>query len=114
VNLAATINNISEKTLSSEQLVANAIKTIKTKNPAIKAFSDTYFDDAMEMARACDLDAKKGVWRGPLHGVPFGAKDLLYTRGRRTTRGSAVFKNFIPTENAVIVERVGWRRQARF
>jgi len=92
--------------VTSEQLVRDSVDAIGRLNPAINAFADTYFEESLETARDCDRDARKNRWRGPLHGIPFGVKDLFLTKNRRTTRGSVAFQNFVPHESAPIVERV--------
>ena len=48
----------------------------------------------------------KGRWRGPLHGIPVGLKDLFDTAGVRTTGGSALFADRVPTEDADVVRRL--------
>lgn len=80
--------------------------TIKSKNSTLNAFSDIYEDDALSIADQRDEQAKKGKILGSLHGVPVGVKDLFYVKDRRTARGSAAFKNFVPSETAPIVERL--------
>ncbi len=91
---------------SSLEMVHDSINSIKAKNAEINAFSETYFDEALAAASACDEDRNRGISRGPLHGRPFGAKDLFLTRGRRTARGSKAFRDFVPNETAPLVERL--------
>ena len=104
--LSQIIQQISRRDLTAEQLVSASINSIKAINPSVNAFSDTYFEEALETARDCDRDAKKNRWRGPLHGIPVGVKDLFLTKGRRTSRGSVAFQDFVPSESAPIVERI--------
>ena len=92
--------------LSAESLVAQSFKAIKAKNQSVNAFSDIFEDDALATARACDREAAAGHWRGPLHGVPIGVKDLFLTAGRRTARGSAAFRDYVPDSSAPIIERI--------
>jgi Asp-tRNA(Asn)/Glu-tRNA(Gln) amidotransferase A subunit family amidase len=61
---------------------------------------------AMEQARRADAELAAGRSRGPLHGIPWGAKDLLDTAGILTTYGAAPFRHRIPDKNAVVVERL--------
>jgi len=91
---------------ASLEIVEKAIESIKTNNQTINAFSETYFDEALETASACDVDRQVGICRGPLHGIPFGVKDLFLTKDRRTARGSQAFRDFVPKETAPIVERI--------
>jgi Asp-tRNA(Asn)/Glu-tRNA(Gln) amidotransferase A subunit family amidase len=61
---------------------------------------------AMTQARRADRELAKGIWRGPLHGVPWGAKDLLAVRGYPTTWGAAPFKDQVIDEDATVVRRL--------
>src|SRR5262249_46754280 len=61
-------------------------------------------------ARTCEAEARKGHFRGPLHGVPVGIKDIFYTNGLRTTMGSVIFKDFVPDCDARAVTKL---KQAR-
>lgn len=108
--MAKTIERISQEIsvqdTSSVSIVAAHLDAIKTKNTTLNAFSDVYDDEALNLAEQRDEEAKQGKIRGPLHGVPVGVKDLFLTKGRRTARGSAAFKDFVPTETAPIIERL--------
>jgi aspartyl-tRNA(Asn)/glutamyl-tRNA(Gln) amidotransferase subunit A len=57
-------------------------------------------------ARRCEDEARNKNFRGPLHGVPVGIKDIFYTRGLKTTMGSAVFNDFVPDEDAAAVTKL--------
>ena len=57
-------------------------------------------------ARRCEDEARNKNFRGPLHGVPVGIKDIFYTKGLRTTMGSVVFKDFVPNEDAAAVTKL--------
>jgi Asp-tRNA(Asn)/Glu-tRNA(Gln) amidotransferase A subunit family amidase len=61
---------------------------------------------AREQARAADAEIARGKWRGPLHGVPWGVKDLLDTAGIRTTWGAEPFKNRVPSKDGTVVARL--------
>jgi len=104
--LAQIARKIRSMRLTAEELVGRSLEAIKAKNQSVNAFSDVYGEEALAAARACDRDAAAGRWRGPLHGVPIGVKDLFLTEGRRTARGSAAFRDFVPDRSAPIVERV--------
>jgi len=106
LGLARLSELLRSKQLSAEALVCQSLNTIKTKNQTVNAFSDLYEESALAAARACDREVAEGKWRGPLHGIPIGVKDLFLTKGRRTARGSIAFRDYMPDENAPIVERV--------
>jgi amidase len=61
---------------------------------------------AMEQAKRCDAEIAKGIWRGPLHGVPIGLKDLCYTKFAPTAGGTTIHAKFVPSFNATIVDRL--------
>jgi aspartyl-tRNA(Asn)/glutamyl-tRNA(Gln) amidotransferase subunit A len=60
----------------------------------------------MAQARLAEDEIQRGQWRGPLHGIPIGLKDLIDTAGIRTTCGSALFADRVPTEDAYVVQRL--------
>src|SRR5262249_38100321 len=53
-------------------------------------------ESVLSEARKCEVEARSGRIRGPLHGVPIGIKDIFYTKDLRTTMGSILFKDFVP------------------
>lgn len=61
--------------------------------------------EALAAAREAEAAIRRGEYRGPLHGIPIGHKDLYWTRGVRTTAGSRVLEHFVPTEDATVVAR---------
>ncbi len=92
--------------LSSVSLVELCLQRIKTHNPTLNAFGDVFEQAALREAKACDLEAAEGNWRGPLHGVPFGIKDLFSTAGLRTTKGSLTSLEYVPESDAPIIARL--------
>ncbi|WP_313375734.1 amidase family protein, partial [Pantoea sp. CTOTU50773] len=90
--------------ISSEKLVGNCLQQIKSHNPTLNAFGDVYDEQAMEVAKSCDRERQSGKSRGPLHGVPFGVKDLFSTAGLRTTKGSLTSLDNVPEHDAPIIE----------
>lgn len=59
-----------------------------------------------EEARRAEEEIRRGRYRGPLHGIPIGHKDLLYTHGIRTTAGSRVLRDFVPDHDATVVRKL--------
>ena len=88
------------------QLVESSLLAIETHNPTLNAFGDVYAEAALEQARAMTAEARAGRYRGPLHGVPFGIKDLFSTAGMRTTKGSLTGLENVPTQDAPIIRRL--------
>jgi aspartyl-tRNA(Asn)/glutamyl-tRNA(Gln) amidotransferase subunit A len=63
-------------------------------------------DAVLTAAVECEKDARNGSFRGALHGIPIGVKDIFYTKGLRTTMGSPVFADFVPDHDAAAVTRL--------
>jgi aspartyl-tRNA(Asn)/glutamyl-tRNA(Gln) amidotransferase subunit A len=94
------------KSVSPVELTTDLLARIGTLNPKLNAFITFMADSALAQARQAEAEIGQGNWRGPLHGVPLGLKDLIDTAGVRTTAASALFKDRIPTRDAEIVRRL--------
>jgi len=92
--------------VSSVELVEESLKRIARVNPKLNAFITVTSEAALERARAADAELAKGVDRGALHGVPIAHKDLVMTRGVRTTAGSKIFSDFVPDQDAVVAAKL--------
>jgi aspartyl-tRNA(Asn)/glutamyl-tRNA(Gln) amidotransferase subunit A len=92
--------------VTSLQLVDDAITAIAERDGDLNAFITVVSEPARTRARALDSERAQGKCRGPLHGVPVAVKDLFYARGIRTTGGSKLFEDFIPSFDAAVVERL--------
>lgn len=97
---------IREGRLSPVDLVGLCLESIKANNSTLNAFGDVYVEAALEQAQAMAEEARRGTIRGPLHGVPFGIKDLFHTAGLRTTRGSLTALDNVPSQDAPIIRRL--------
>jgi aspartyl-tRNA(Asn)/glutamyl-tRNA(Gln) amidotransferase subunit A len=97
---------IRSKRLSPVELTRFLLERISRLQPAINAYITVAADIALSQAKQAEKEIAKGHYRGVLHGIPISIKDLFYTRGIRTTAGSKVLKNFVPTENATVVNRL--------
>ncbi len=92
--------------VSSNALTEMYLERLHRFDPTLK-FVVTFLDDrARAQAREADREIAAGKYRGPLHGLPWGAKDLLAVRGYRTTWGAAGFENQIIDEDATVVQRL--------
>lgn len=80
---------------------------IERLNPALNAIVTLDAERALSRAAAADEAQARGETLGPLHGLPVAHKDLQPTAGMRTTWGSRIFKDFIPKEDSLLVERIG-------
>ncbi len=97
---------IREKQLSPVELTEAILARIETLNPRLNAFCLVAHDVARRLAREAEIAVMKREPLGPLHGVPISIKDVIYTRGLRTTGGSRLYADLVPEEDAVAVLRL--------
>src|SRR5437588_10297582 len=90
------------KNISCAELVQYSLNSIERLNPKLNAFITVTGDAARERARALDRELAEGRDRGPLHGIPIAHKDLIFTKGVRTTSGSKLFENDVPGQDAAV------------
>ena len=92
--------------LSAVDVVQAHLDQTERVNPLINAIVTLLPERALADARAADKALARGDAVGPLHGLPIAHKDTLATKGIRTTQGSPIYHDFVPEENALIVERL--------
>lgn len=97
---------IRAKELSATEVMEAHLTQIERINPKVNAIVTFLPEQALEQARAADKALAQGEDVGPLHGLPIAHKDLILTKGIRTTLGSLVFNDFVPEEDGLIVERL--------
>src|ERR1051326_8313072 len=90
------------KEVSSEEITTFYLNRIEALNPKVNAFIAVCRDRAIAAARRADKELAAGNDRGPLHGIPFAVKDQVWTEGIRTTNGSRLFSDFVPTQDATL------------
>jgi aspartyl-tRNA(Asn)/glutamyl-tRNA(Gln) amidotransferase subunit A len=95
-----------EKKLSPVELTNDCLTRIERLNAQLDAFITVTAKSALLEAHKAEEEIQGGSWRGPLHGIPLGLKDLIDTAGVRTTAASALFKDRIPTKDAEVVHRL--------
>jgi amidase len=91
--------------LSARDVMAAHLARIEAVNPKVNAIVTLHAEQAMAAALAADEAQARGEPLGPLHGLPVVHKDLIMTRGMRTTYGSRVHEDYVPTRSALLVER---------
>ncbi|MBR0693301.1 amidase [Bradyrhizobium lablabi] len=105
-----SITEISELIRRREMLPSEvakaALNRVEKLDPIFHAYAVVLAERAMEQARAYDNEIEKGLWRGALHGVPIGLKDLCYTTFAPTAGGTRIHARFVPSFNATIVDRL--------
>jgi aspartyl-tRNA(Asn)/glutamyl-tRNA(Gln) amidotransferase subunit A len=108
--LRLTIENLSARIRGGEispvELTRDCLERIEKLNPKLNAYITVLADSALDEARRGEQEILHGDYRGPLHGIPIGLKDILDTAGAHTTVASAVFKDRVPTEDAEVVRRL--------
>jgi len=90
--------------ITSERLTKIYLKRIQKHGPALECFVTVTEDLALQQARQADREIKAGKYRGPLHGIPYGIKDLFDTKGIKTTWGAMPYKDRVAQSDATIVE----------
>ncbi|MDD5747999.1 MAG: amidase family protein [Actinomycetota bacterium] len=99
------IEEYRSRNLSPVEVTETIIRLTETINPAVNAIVTTTFELALEQAKKSERAYLSGS-PGPLEGIPITIKDLIVTKGIKTTCGSKLFENYVPEEDAVLVERV--------
>jgi Asp-tRNA(Asn)/Glu-tRNA(Gln) amidotransferase A subunit family amidase len=97
---------IQTRQLKSTHLVHIYLERIESFNPKLNCIITLTRDHALAQAKAADAEIAAGHYRGPLHGIPWGAKDLLDTANIPTTYGAEPFRNRIPTADATVTARL--------
>jgi aspartyl-tRNA(Asn)/glutamyl-tRNA(Gln) amidotransferase subunit A len=97
---------ICAREISPVEITHECLARIERFNPALNAFITVTAEQALDRARIAEREIFRGNYRGPLHGIPIGLKDLIDTAGIRTTAASALFQDRIPAEDAEVVRRL--------
>lgn len=104
--IAEVSDLLHRKQISPVEITKSCLSRIEELNPTLNAFITVMHDSALAQAREAENEIRVGKWRGPLHGVPIGLKDLIDTAGVKTTCASALFADRVPTEDAEVVRRL--------
>ena len=97
---------IDSRQVSIVELTEMFLRRIEALNPRLNAYLTVIGDEALASAQESQDALLRGEARGPLHGIPISIKDLEVTKGIRSTMGSLVFKDHVPDQDSVVVERV--------
>jgi Asp-tRNA(Asn)/Glu-tRNA(Gln) amidotransferase A subunit family amidase len=97
---------IETKKLTSERLTTIYLDRIQRFDARLRSVITLTRDQALAQAKQADSEIAAGKYRGPLHGIPYGVKDLLDTAGIPTTYGAEPFRNRIPSADSVVVARL--------
>jgi aspartyl-tRNA(Asn)/glutamyl-tRNA(Gln) amidotransferase subunit A len=106
LTIADAARLIERRQLSPVELTAASLARIEALDPQLNAFLLPTPEKAREQARAAEREIMTGSYRGPLHGISFGLKDIYATAGIRTTSHSKICENLVPTEDATTVAKL--------
>ena len=102
----ATITSVSRllknQDISPVELIDSTFERIGQLDPLLKAFITTSYDHAITKAKKAENEIRRGQYRGPLHGIPFTLKDVIATKGIRTTYGHPRLHDFKPKQDATV------------
>lgn len=105
-----TIQKISElirqREISPVELTRDCLDRVQRSNPQLNAFTTITPNEALAAARAAEEEIGRGQWRGPLHGIPVGIKDIIDVAGIPTTASSNLFRNRMAKRDAAVVTRL--------
>jgi Asp-tRNA(Asn)/Glu-tRNA(Gln) amidotransferase A subunit family amidase len=104
--VTALASLIESRKISSTDLTKMYLARLKRYGEPLHCVITLTEDLALAQAANADKELKAGRYRGPLHGIPWGAKDLLATKGIRTTWGAKPYENQVPDLDATVVERL--------
>jgi amidase len=99
-------SQLQSRALSPVDVTRHMLDRIAKIDGRLKSYATVTPEQALTDARAAEREILAGKYRGPLHGVPIGIKDLCYTKGVRTMGGTAVRKNFVPSFDATVVSKL--------
>ncbi|QUR67756.1 Asp-tRNA(Asn)/Glu-tRNA(Gln) amidotransferase GatCAB subunit A [Mycobacterium spongiae] len=97
---------IRTRQLTSEDVTESTLRRIEKFDPHLKSYAWVTPDSALETARAADAEIARGHYRGVLHGIPIGVKDLCYTVDAPTAAGTRILQGFRPPYDATVVARL--------
>lgn len=106
LSIAEAGDRLRSGTISSADLVEASLDRIATVDGKLHSFLTLLADEAREAAAEADREIAAGGWKGPLHGMPIGLKDIYATAGVRTTCHSRLLEDNVPAEDAVTVARL--------
>ncbi len=106
LSIAEAARLIEEKQLSPVELTTALIRRAEALDPQLNAYLLPTFDRAIDQARTAEGEIMAGRYRGPMHGIPFGLKDIYATAGIRTTGHSRVCIDTVPTTDATTVRKL--------
>ena len=106
LTIAEASKLVRDRRLSPVELVDAHLRRVHDTDGRLNSFVTLLADEAVVEAKSAEAEIDAGGYRGPLHGIPVGLKDLFYTRGVKTTVGSRTMADFVPGWDATVTERL--------
>ena len=106
LSVAEAADRVRRRELSSEELLESILRRIDLLEPTLEAWVTLDREGALDTAKQRDREMAEGKPPGPLHGIPVGIKDIIYTAGIKTTAGSKLYADFVPGYDATPVARL--------
>lgn len=106
LTIAEASTRIAQKELSPVELVDSYLRRIEAVGAQLDAFITLTVDRAMDQAKVAEQQISKGNYRGPLHGIPFGLKDIYESKGIPTTGHSKVMQDYVPVQDATTTAKL--------
>jgi amidase len=97
---------IRTRNISPVELTQAILARIEQHDGALKSYTTVTADLALSQAKAAETDIGRGLYRGPMHGIPIAVKDLCFTKGIRTTGGMTMYADFKPDHDATVVTKL--------
>lgn len=97
---------LQDRKISPVELANSILNQISQYNKILNAYIDVYKTEVIEKAETAEREIMRGNYRGPLHGIPIGIKDNLFTKNKVTTMGSYIHRDFKPGYSATVVNRL--------
>ena len=97
---------VKAKKITSTELTKMYVERLKTYSPKLNCMITLTEDLALEQAAKASAEIRRGKHRGPLHGIPYGAKDLFNTKGIKTTWGAEPYMDQVPEYNATVIDKL--------
>ncbi|MEE9149361.1 MAG: amidase, partial [Candidatus Tectomicrobia bacterium] len=106
LGVAEISTQIKNRHLSPVELAESLLARIDNLDPALQAWVTLDREDIIATAQQRERELEQSAWRGPVHGVPVGLKDIFYTAGMKTTACSRIYADFVPSYDATAVTRL--------
>ena len=103
LSIAEASEAIKRREITPSELLESHLKRIERYEHDIRAWVTVDKDGARDVAARLTKESEQGQFRGPLHGIPVGVKDIYYTAGLRTTMGSPIYSEFVPAKDSTVV-----------